>query len=642
MLFNIRKWESEKNYFAKVVSAMVGRHMYVQNAVNHSLGYTKGGNVIYIAQRHPLYEKLLTTEVSMFRFGVAIHEGLHQVFTNFDYFEQTKKRLIHSGYLKTQVELSVYATIVNLIEDPAIENMAYQVIGGVGLRALYFTIAKINELAEDIGNNKYPMEEVLNALIQFGDLGIIHGSFRWNTARKVFLEIAPLFYRAIYEPNNRMRIDMAVPIYEACLPLWNYYSENKKQRMQQNLNNVMSEHQKANAIETGKGSGNNGEFIDETRKQKKQLSSLEHLKDGDKNDNDSSKNSNEVKENQSGNADDNNDDSSKDFSCNDSLFESRNDDTCKDMDFQELQRLLDDEEEHFEEQQSEQHDYYSELPEYDIDISAPTQKNKKQITCLNWHVDKHGPDDAQRYDAIVEKMSDNIVALRDELNLIFQEDRIRKFYSDSGRISLNRIASGKKTTKLFRRKERPVERENMCIGVIGDRSASMKDKIEYESMTIIALAETFSEFDIPLYFLDFNYESEIIQQHYICWENTRYERERLLYMNCDGSNCDFYSIQYMTKLLMERPEKHKVLIAISDGLPSAIYSGKEGINQNTLAIDEAKAKGIGVVGIGIGRGASGPKFEKMYGKNCFFNIQHPKDLFNQFATTLTTVINSWT
>ena len=60
-------------------------------------------------------------------------------------------------------------------------------------------------------------------------------------------------------------------------------------------------------------------------------------------------------------------------------------------------------------------------------------------------------------------------------------------------------------------------------------------------------------------------------------------------------NKDGYSIRVATSELLKQVAKKKILIILSDGLPSA-YAG-DGTNDVSTAVDEARRQGIEVVSI---------------------------------------------
>ena len=132
-----------------------------------------------------------------------------------------------------------------------------------------------------------------------------------------------------------------------------------------------------------------------------------------------------------------------------------------------------------------------------------------------------------------------------------------------------------------------------------------------------------------------------VQTHYIRWENTRFERERLLYLKAGGNNFDSYSIRYMAKLMQERTEKHKLMFVLSDGIPSFYFEPEEGIRQNALAIQEAKNQKIDVIGIGVGKEINTKTFLQMYGKDFFLHVNRPQDLFSNLTKIIISIVMGW-
>lgn len=134
--------------------------------------------------------------------------------------------------------------------------------------------------------------------------------------------------------------------------------------------------------------------------------------------------------------------------------------------------------------------------------------------------------------------------------------------------------------------------------------------------------------------------SEVEQLHFIQWNNTLPERETLPYIEGNGGNFDSYSIRYATELLKQRREKHKLMNIISDGLPSAYFSGSEGIRQNTLAIEDARKEKIQVFGTAIGK-QNNKDFTKMYGKDFYMNVQDFELLAGQTAEMIKKIVQDW-
>lgn len=214
-------------YLTNLSSGLVGKKITVSDVLGGELGYTSMGNQIHVAYEHPIYQKLrelcqimsytlemAETRVDMVRIGVTVHECLHQIFTNFSYEKSEIERLKSEGYFISDYDQYMYHQLMNLIEDPAIESMAHQVVGGMPLKALRTAIREIDRVSDYSQDAVDEIHDLTKALIQFGDIGIVKNKWTFLKAREVFLKIAPMFYDAINEPNGRKRIDAVRPILE--------------------------------------------------------------------------------------------------------------------------------------------------------------------------------------------------------------------------------------------------------------------------------------------------------------------------------------------------------------------------------------------------------------------------------------------
>lgn len=240
-------------YLSNVATGIVGRNMHVSDVeMPDALGYTAKGNDIRVAFKHELYKGLSEGEIDMFRLGVTVHECMHQVFTNFTYAYSEQERLRRSGYFISEYDEWIYHQVLNLVEDPAIESMAPQVVGGLPLKALRYSIRTIDTKTDYTVEAEDEIHEITKALIQFGDVGLIKFSWTFDKAREVFLKIAPLFYEAINEPDGRKRIDAIIPIHKELRVL---YREGAKKDESGSLSR--------SAEAAGKGSGRKGKASSE-------------------------------------------------------------------------------------------------------------------------------------------------------------------------------------------------------------------------------------------------------------------------------------------------------------------------------------------------------------------------------------------
>lgn len=114
-------------------------------------------------------------------------------------------------------------------------------------------------------------------------------------------------------------------------------------------------------------------------------------------------------------------------------------------------------------------------------------------------------------------------------------------------------------------------------------------------------------------------------------------------INAGGGNKDGYSIRVATKELLKRQEKNKVLIVISDGLPSDYRGGyPQGMKDVRAAVKEAKKLGIIVIALMIEddgyHQADKESYRTMYGKDVIFCS--PSQMLGQFEKLFTSLIKN--
>ena len=107
---------------------------------------------------------------------------------------------------------------------------------------------------------------------------------------------------------------------------------------------------------------------------------------------------------------------------------------------------------------------------------------------------------------------------------------------------------------------------------------------------------------------------------------------------CGYGNKDGYSIRVASKELLARSEKNKMLIVLSDGLPSAYPGGRsQGINAVREAVKEARKAGIKVIAIyiekeGNANGEYTKDFCEMYQTNCI--VTRPEYIEDELVRVL--------
>ena len=239
--------QAQANCLSRAASAILGGIKIKTNFLPENcgqLGYTAMGTppVINVAWWEDYFFNSLTSEeAEMLRMGVGAHETLHQVFTNFAYTNNLAKRM-------SRAEAGIFMQFANTIEDPAIEYLAPTVMGGWLLESLKFSIRHIYSLGMNIDKSTNAFSQLINALIHFGDMGIVKGKFTFPEAYEYFKIVAPIYNEAIICPNSKKRIDYAKECMEITRPLWE--EEVKKAEFMEKLMKDLEEMLKKSGLHT--------------------------------------------------------------------------------------------------------------------------------------------------------------------------------------------------------------------------------------------------------------------------------------------------------------------------------------------------------------------------------------------------------
>ena len=709
-----KEWNTRCRIMGLLDTSLIGRRTIVQDAEHPALGYTSKDGIIHVARDHDFFNRVTEPEVRIMQMGINIHEAMHQVFTDFDETERILREI--SDYQQKDL----FMTIVNLIEDPAIENFADQIVGGPALDALYFTIDRCYDLAIPVSEHAEtnPLStawyEYMTALVHFGDGGLVKGDFTSQAARRCFDRTIGLVYQAINEPDGKKRDHIAEKIFQTALRIltpingWNaslcmsdltnatgkrstngngegrkaanvsdsskrserrnkarkQSMEKEKEKMQDQLKEdagITDRQEETEDPEEGESldvKNSPGAAGDEAETKKKASATTQAESGADdasgtvpeETTGQSAGTSEELSKTDTNQNHTGGEDENEEPIPGDKSGEEQRDLASKDMEDPEAEPEAIDPETLAEQLDSLMESYEDTCGKSaGQEIATAMNEAVKEIAANHKQFSDVIPDDMVVEDSAPElyaKYSQRAAVIYEplivKLKKIFQDDCSRKMYTQSGMVSLKRASAGRVTSRLFERKRLPSDKADMCLMLLVDCSGSMRgEKTTAAIITATAIAETMAYFRIPTYCMGFHTtSSEVEQLHFIQWNNTLPERETLPYIEGNGGNFDSYSIRYATELLKQRREKHKLMNIISDGLPSAYFSGSEGIRQNTLAIEDARKEKIQVFGTAIGK-QNNKDFTKMYGKDFYMNVQDFELLAGQTAEMIKKIVQDW-
>ena len=163
--------------YEKMCRGILGIPFRVLEAQPGELGSTVPANIIYLGFNHEYYKSLDKAHGVFAIDGTFAHEVMHKILSDFN--------AITIGVSKYTlfVEKNVFRILNNIMEDAFIEYHAPEFLGDMLIRALnymravvYKNTQPINE-PDESGAAPNDMSQFLNACIQYGDAGIIKGTF---------------------------------------------------------------------------------------------------------------------------------------------------------------------------------------------------------------------------------------------------------------------------------------------------------------------------------------------------------------------------------------------------------------------------------------------------------------------------------
>lgn len=661
-----KEWLFEKKSMQKQFTGIMMYRVPIRDVPEGSdaISYTSSEPAIYLSKENKYTAGLDKAKARAFRYGIFAKEMCHVAFVDFDHIKAIAETL-------EEWERPFFRALVAVTEDPAVENSAGTLIGGALLKSMKYATKRMYDLAEPIQSYKTPLEQCINAMIQFGDMGPLKGRFTDKKAKYIFYKVVPVFQDIMKCGNSTERIEMAVTIMNIMRPLWEHdakeryeFGKSAMEEYEKELSSYISSFGKsflsgatsekfydldpeevADAADMTKGAMRHttwkkleddeeketGVKAEEEEEEEELLSGSEDPEDGGSYIGLNTEISDESVEYYT---DENIDlDTGKDYDPEEFEIEREALDS--------LDRLI-----QIELELSEAEETPSATPAAAPEFASIGKKyTKREYKCANNFVSVSNKATAESvYDKIVRKNFNQIEACRKKLKSLFAEDGEETEYRSSGKLSVERTMSTTVTSKLFTKTKDPKDRSNLAVMIAIDESGSMYgSRIERAKEAAICLSEIFAKLGVPTYIMGYTADKggyAAYHRHYVYWNNNKADRIKLTSANADANNFDGYSIRYASNVLKLREENHKILIVISDGQPAcnAYSSGDSGYRDTKDAILEARKDGQSVLGVAIG--ADVDVLQKMYGRDFIF-IKTGEDLFTGIMKKFTEMVRKW-
>lgn len=559
------------------------------------LGYTDGmSKTVFIAWEHEYYKGFTHAETVYFRKGVFAHELLHQCFTNFKY----DIKLMYS--LKSGVERHVYRLFSNTLEDPAIEYFADSRLGEGLVDALRFTIREIYKKSPSIDEGETtPFTQLMNALIQFGDMGLVKGSFTHDEAKEYFEKLAPLYYKGIRTFNNKERLDIAMECMEASRPLWEKEFKSVKE-FEQKLKELLKRLSKENATGNSLANADCGLNPDE-----------DDNEDG-QNDIDGSGKKRSGQDSNGSEAEVRRKAAAKELA---EVLENDDEKAADDI----LKRIEASKKEADKKADEEIRPDMKKMSENAKKADSESGKlqddfSDSEKVCKKMQIKNHtvsaDPMSVTQYAKVKNALSSDINYLANSLKRLFEEDTDEYVPFTSGRYDVMRGSIGK-TAKVFNKKRVPADRADMAVLLAVDNSGSMNDfnNIQNAVCAAVVIAEACEKMKIPVYIMGFTREP----RQFVPWKHSKEQLSSLIKMRATGGTDDALAIKFAREIINRVNSEHKFVFVLSDGYGSP-QEMKEEVKKTRKTAD-VFAVGLGNIGTEYFKNVYGQDFLHMKDTN---------------------------
>ncbi len=235
--------------------------------------------------------------------------------------------------------------------------------------------------------------------------------------------------------------------------------------------------------------------------------------------------------------------------------------------------------------------------------------------------------------------------LRDRVKRIFKPKKTGAYKNKTkGRVSPEKLFTlAINEGNCFEIRKKP-DKFSGCCYVLQDNSGSMgsgrNSKRMFASEATARIEYAFKDF-MPLKIVAFDEGGKVIHEVIKNWNDNFAHSCSYNFFHKGRSGCcnaDYHDITIATEELLARPEREKILIVISDGLPCGT-KGCDGSPNEAVknAVEYARSRGIKVVGIYIDdvvKDSDRKAYESMYGTSCVFtDTDHIADELARVMTT---------
>ena len=268
------------------------------------------------------------------------------------------------------------------------------------------------------------------------------------------------------------------------------------------------------------------------------------------------------------------------------------------------------------------------------DIHKNVRKYIHRMPCVNRAM-------IDTYNAIIANsdVRNAISTLTRYFELLFKTPNYRTPCVFGSRLDKNQLCNEDITGKIFYNKSRKAP--TLCLALRIDESGSMRgnNRAYHARIVAIIIQAVCEKIGIPVLIygdISDTFTGKVDLFSYCDFDSIdKNDKYRLVDISArQGSNRDGAALLYLMSRLAARPEKHKILLSISDGQPNSLhYSGQAAVDDIKGIIQHSRQKGIITFGAAIG--SDKEKIRECYGQG-FLDVSDIRSL----PTTLYSIIRT--
>lgn len=539
MAVNI-KLESMKMVFSRMAKAKTGVNINVVFDDCVDTAYTNGNTITISSGKSKVFDHINEEDKPLFIAGLFAHELMHCIKTPF-----AEMKTLCEGKYKN--EIRKFRKIINVLEDPAIENFSSWFQGGYlteGIKYVNECLFKEGPEIETIGTKPEQCihDDLIDymqwetAMLYYGWTRKLKNDFSSDKAKRVFYDNFELYNKIINEADNHNRLMLQEEYYQIVVKefgLDNIPNENKNEcgyGADCNRSGGQTDSDLSQAAQS---------FSEQMQNGKNSSSAFNTGDNGINTDSSDANNPSDA----NGSFDADNSSNTNASSGNSGSVDSESDD---------------------EKRKAAEKKRKDSLKNLNDQLNEAKKQVQKKVNDFKNAYKESELISQQNGDLYVEYKSKNmpyIKQLSSSWKRLLTKDMHGKIFAASGNFNLNRYAcKGHQTVNFFEKKKLPEEKFDAAICILLDISGSMRRRMEIAMSQVQVLVESLTDIGVDTCVIPFSGITHVLKE----WGKPL----KSFYLDAYGSTNTTDAVLLALNTLKYRDAKNRLCILITDGEPN--------------------------------------------------------------------------